>query len=1495
MSKSIKSLRRAHRNTLASAAALALAAAAPAMAETMDNGYYRFGQYDGSADQTLALNNYVLSITTPQLNTGYLTGVVSGVTYQALLSGPAGMGTPVVQTGNSIAALATANQAASSIALGLLAQGAEGSDGAAIMTGQLRRDGASQAVVANSGVSIRLDGMPVADQVISANTLSAATTLNQSASSIEGVLPAGYASVRPGRASTSIGMAGNEGIGSGVTLDSSTTASVGITTAQISTNAGLRAGSNASLFGSGVSLAATSQGSSEGPNQVAAQLSVTGNDLSAQYTGNRASSRFNAQAGSAPFEGSVAVTNLQSNVEDAGLMNFSESGPQANARVSGTAIRADLRGGEGARSELTGALAVTGNSVLAASTGNTTTARDGAGTSIVVDGGAELRGAQSSRMNMAGTFGGTAGSGVLADLALASVQGNRDTGFVSEVLGTGVSATLDQVAAGASVSLNGNSIDASATGNAAGNRIQADATRLSASAAAGNVQSNSWTDVNAANLGSRIDSNIGTIGRDASGSVSLSANRLGALVTGNLADTQLALSATNLATGGMPASALASAWEGGFGGAGADVSAVNVQSNLSGTIAAQLTGGGIAANFADQSSEQGTAVGLQGASLALKDNLLRSQAIGNDAATGVSLAATTASTSAALAGMQTNSAWVSSNMSGMGVTASAGNVRASNVALDGNSLLSAAVANRADNQLQARLGSLQSGATGVGGIGFIGMVGEGGGTNTANGDMGTAVAAFTLVNAQSNDGAVNSRNVSEGAMVQASVGSNAYNEGSNWPGVIASNVSVKGNLVAAASTGNQAANTLSLQVDAMAGAGSNGPVAAVNSVQSGWSEGRSDATAGGSGAQLVGVRYKGELDSSTIAVTGNAVSASNLGNTATNQLQASGTSFAAANGSPLLRDLRGDVYTASVSNDFSLVNQQYDGGAGRSASTTNVNIGIDSVGFMGWGGAADSTLTLSGNRNLAEARNNNAVNGISLGGYSVLGAGAGLLNGQDSGSQVSASASGEVRAGGTGFYGSTVALTDNVTRALAVANSADNSIVAQATTLQGSVVAPVVVVPFASEGGSGVASSAGFALGSIQSHSGVVDALASGSARIETSWDGMYGSNASVTGNLVMGIAQANSATNTLALGATTVNGVTGAVTSMQTATGSVSARAQASIEGGAFVVDTPWLYGTQATVSNNTMRASAGQNEAFNQQTVTAASITAGNNASAFTIGPINASSGASNFTVSSEQSGTGNVDATALPGSIGVVAFGAYGGGFTVKGNQVAARANVNTASNGLTLDATAGLGAGGSVSNLQTTGNGSVTAMVGSYESPMLVGVSASALNGTAVAVTGNSLAAQAGGNNGANVLNASGSTTAVQGSAAPSFAVLNSQTNAASMNAAVRNATIGVAMNSYEGGMGMNSASATVQANSVAASGYGNTASNAIALGMPQAANGSATSLASRQANTAPISAMVANVTIGLVGANANGSSGVISGNSVSAQAIGNAVVNTISVK
>jgi hypothetical protein len=436
-------------------------------------------------------------------------------------------------------------------------------------------------------------------------------------------------------------------------------------------------------------------------------------------------------------------------------------------------------------------------------------------------------------------------------------------------------------------------------------------------------------------------------------------------------------------------------------------------------------------------------------------------------------------------------------------------------------------------------------------------------------------------------------------------------------------------------------------------------------------------------------------------------------------------------------------------------------------------------------------------------------------------------------------------------------------------------------------------------------SSAQFAVGNVQTQQGAVTANATGGARINLDDSGVYGSRASVTGNSLAAIAQSNSADNSLALSASAAAGASGVVASTQQGWGRVSATAQAQDSDKAFAIRAGYADGSQLSVSGNVVRAAAGQNEAFNRQAVTATTL------AGTTIGYLPTLRSAfdgdaaisADHAVLNQQTGSGNVTAIAAPGLIGLPVGSSWGGSLAVTGNEVSARANVNQSSNALEIAAQGSLAATGVVSNAQSSQGGSTSALVGG-KTATFIGAAAYRLDYGTTSVTGNMLNAAAAGNTTANVLNAASAGTSSYGSAA-SFQVLNQQQNTAGMNAAVQNATIGMALgfphdvngnlgayaaNAYGPGS-MNGSTATVQGNQVQASAHGNTASNAIAV----TGAGSNAALSNRQSNAASINATVSNVMVGIGGGQAVGSNGSVSGNSVSAQAVGNTATNALRLK
>lgn len=1507
---------RARRSLMASAAVLALGVAAPVLADTVHIGSYNMGVTEGTAGQTLSLRDYVMSITTPQLNSALVSSAATGVRYQAdiyggynmgyYLEGPGIAGTPVVQSNNSIAALSTGNQNSSAIALGLLANQMEGADGVATLTGQLRSGAATQSLVESASVETVLGNMPLAAHALHANSIAASTTLNQSGSSVSGEVPLGYASQRPGFAAAQLQL----GNGAGTTVDSQSTASVGVSTNQVALNAGQRAGSNATVSGASVVLDISSQGMQPVGEAATPGLSVTSNSIGAQYRGNQSENHFLAQSGSAAFQGSVAVSNVQANIE--GLTGnppvTDGEGPvfiplvegpvsTTTARVANSAIVADVRTtffeGEGEgypTGGLASALALTGNTLSANSTGNIASGRDAngnavAGNSIVFAGASDIRGAQSVGNAMAGMSEGGTTASVAADLSLMNAQGNQGTVLSSEMTGGLVGAFVDNTLQTGAVSLAGNGLSATASGNVAGNRISATGTSISANAAASNAQTNSATSILAANNASEVSANIGMGYLNASGTVSVASNAISSSASGNLADTHVALAATHLATGGRPSGASSDTWGFPLVSATGDAVAVNMQGNYGGTISAETTGANIAARFGDALFGEGEVTSVSAANVSVNGNAIRSQALGNDAATSVTLAGATGNSTAALGNSQFNDTAIQAAVSDSSVSVLVGSVNGSNLAVNGNTLAATARANSADNRITAQFETLQAPvATYIPAF-------------SINGNTGVSVAAAqTIVSAQHNSGAVAATNLSEGPMAAVNVGYGNY--GASIQG---SSVTVQGNTVAASATANQAANAIGLTVGTFStGEGFSAPVAAISNLQTNWAEGQVSATAGGTGSGLlIGAQFNGGLSSSRLSVADNTVSAQSQGNAAVNRLSASGVNFSA--------NASGYGYEGMPDSDFSVVSQQVDSGDTRSATTRNANIGIDSgSGYLSYG-LVDADLSVTGNRNLAEARNNNAVNSVGLTGFSTLATSALVGNMQDSGTAVQATAAGSttIRAGNGWMPDTNLAVTGNTAQAMAVANSADNTLSAQATQLQGKS-SPWVITGMPESGDLGAPD---FAVFNMQSQGGAVSASTAATSRIavDSEWmpgpGGLMGSTATLTGNTVAAIAQANSASNGLSLEAVNASGLTAAVMSGQDAGGPVNATAGTPGSEGAFAVTANYTDYTPVVVAGNRMRASAGMNEAFNQMVVTGTTVAGrglGNNPSAF--GMFESEGPAADFSVANQQSGLGNATAVALPGQIGVSLGGAWGGSLAVTGNDVTARASVNSASNALTLASQSTLSASGAVSNMQTAEGGSGQAWIGNV-APATMGVSAFDLGNTVVTVTGNSLNAIAGANQASNALNASSANGMAGVGNVASFAVLNQQSNAASMSAVVQNTAIGVTMSGfnmpapgYYYGGGINGGSASVQGNSVLASGYGNTASNALGLTAPAAAASTASaSIVNRQTNTASINATVSNVTIGVGGGMATGSAIAITGNSVTAQAIGNSATNVLSIK
>jgi hypothetical protein len=260
-----------------------------------------------------------------------------------------------------------------------------------------------------------------------------------------------------------------------------------------------------------------------------------------------------------------------------------------------------------------------------------------------------------------------------------------------------------------------------------------------------------------------------------------------------------------------------------------------------------------------------------------------------------------------------------------------------------------------------------------------------------------------------------------------------------------------------------------------------------------------------------------------------------------------------------------------------------------------------------------------------------------------------------------------------------------------------------------------------------------------------------------------------------------------------------------------------------------------------------------------------------------------------------------------------GIVDGSVTVSGNSTMAEASANRAVNVANVSAGSSLGAAVGVTNSQnseTEVSSSASTMAGVTLARDDDGPAA--LNAGSVTVGGNTTTALARGNAATNALNyaaganygvgtgnpansslAANGGEGVDGFAVAQAAVLNSQVNTGPVSATATDASYGVALNSGSGFPLVTNGTIGVIGNSVSAAAYGNTATNSLALtslntGQPTAAIGN------YQTNSASVTASVTTVTYGIgagVGA-VTGSALAVTGNSVTATAIGNNAVSTI---
>jgi len=646
----------------------------------------------------------------------------------------------------------------------------------------------------------------------------------------------------------------------------------------------------------------------------------------------------------------------------------------------------------------------------------------------------------------------------------------------------------------------------------------------------------------------------------------------------------------------------------------------------------------------------------------------------------------------------------------------------------------------------------------------------------------------------------------------------------------------------------------------------------------------------------------GDVDTASLTLKGNTISATAGANDASSAMTVAATDLVGRD----LASRQSSVGDFQVVTDFALGNQQQliDGTTVKAKVTGDIYLNAAS------GNIGSSKLSLSDNTLSATGSGNNATNAISMSVTNASKASVGIASAQslDGGSSVTSDTTGSIKMSGGISTDSALSAADNTIKATALGNLVTNTLTAAANNYTGPTSSTVTA--------DHISVAADFAIANKQINDSAAAIRATTLGTVQVAVGDVTGttsasSSNSLTGNTLKALAQSNSASNEIKLTVTELRSASAGVSSYQSSAAAVSASVGPDTSSS---VSNPGLFLVKSgdvdaettgnvtkgsiTVSGNTASALAGMNEAFNTLTVTGSNLLArGLTVTAPTVGTV--SSSGADFAVMNTQSGSGSAEASLNAGASGFSSTGNFtAGSVTVNANSLLARASANTANNTLTLAASNRLEASGVVNNLQQMADGAT--VKASIASTSAVGVELASTSGEAVVtVKDNMVTAQATGNVANNALNASANNaiTAAGASGTPTFAVLNYQSTGTSPSSpayGVQSIINGISVGGSQLGGALNGGSATVAGNQVLSVAYGNSANNSVVVSaLTPTLNTASASITSVQYNLTSVTATIGNTTVQASGA--AGSSGAnvgITGNSIVAMAVGNRSVNTI---
>lgn len=408
-------------------------------------------------------------------------------------------------------------------------------------------------------------------------------------------------------------------------------------------------------------------------------------------------------------------------------------------------------------------------------------------------------------------------------------------------------------------------------------------------------------------------------------------------------------------------------------------------------------------------------------------------------------------------------------------------------------------------------------------------------------------------------------------------------------------------------------------------------------------------TTGSFNAGGVLVDVEGVIDSSTIAVEGNAVQGSAIGNSAANSVTVASTS---ADGNNAIGNSQAWVNgtgqpEAEGTADSSLASTQTL--LAGSSSTTEVFTTFAIDGALDTA-ITDSTLSVSGNSAYGEAIGNTVTNSLTVAGTDLAGtATSGVLTSVQDGATADINASSDMEvAANVVSSGSNVALDRNANSALGVVNNATNTLTASST--NSTSVAQAA-------GNSNVAngttanSDASFVLVNAQNATGTLDTSATTSVynigSNDTTTTGLVDGSVSMSNNATRSESTANRSANTMSVGADANLGSSAMLVNQQSSSTTTVANAtsnvQFTVSGDAGILPNPLpsLDTSSVSVEGNTTLALARGNSASNTLNYTAGASYTGADGNATINGGTNLAQ--ANAALLNDQSNTGSVSANA------------------------------------------------------------------------------------------------------------------------------------------------------------------------------------------------------------------------------------------------------------